>query len=41
MKAELTTTSFKLGDEMPEYITAKRFAMDHSAAEVFKGYLHT
>lgn len=37
MKAELTTTSFKLGDEIPEYITANRFAMDYSAAEAFKG----
>lgn len=37
MKAELTTTSFKLGDEVPEYMTANRLAMEHSAAEAFKG----
>lgn len=35
MKAELTTTNFKLGDESPEYLSANQLAM--KTAEKFKG----
>lgn len=35
MKAELTTTNFKLGDENPDYLSANQLAM--KTAEKFKG----
>lgn len=37
MKAELTTTNFKLGDVMPDYKSTNQEAMEFSASEAFKG----